>query len=115
MTTGARRPTMTTGGPAESLDAPRRPRCLTAVMEMVSTCSYLDPVTVPFSKAVPMSLQVSGALLERATAGPVDDAEFLDCIRGSLPYAWSVVSDVADRLHREGGAYADDNRKPAND
>src|SRR5438132_12411585 len=62
-----------------------------------------------------MSLQVSTVLLDRAKAGPVDDSEFLDCIRDSLPYAWAVVSDVAGRLHRDGGEYADDNRKPAND
>jgi hypothetical protein len=62
-----------------------------------------------------MSLQVSTALLDRAKAGPVEDGDFVDCIRESLPYAWSVVSDVAARLHRDGGQYADDNRKPAGD
>jgi uncharacterized protein len=62
-----------------------------------------------------MSLQVPAALLDRAYAGPIEDAEFIDCIRDSLPYAWSVVSDVADRLQRDGGEYVDDNRKPASD
>jgi hypothetical protein len=62
-----------------------------------------------------MSLQVPAAVLDRAKVGPVEDAEFLDCVRDSLPYAWSVVSDVADRLRRDGGEYADDNRKPASD
>jgi hypothetical protein len=28
-------------------------------------------------------------------------------VRESLPYAWSVVSDVADRLRARGGAMAD--------
>lgn len=44
-----------------------------------------------------MSLDVPTALLERAEAGHVDDAEFVDCVRRSLPYAWAVVSDVARR------------------
>lgn len=44
-----------------------------------------------------MSLDVSAALLERAEAGQVDDAEFVDCVRQSLPYAWTIVSDVAAR------------------
>jgi hypothetical protein len=45
-----------------------------------------------------MSLDVPVALLERAEAGPVDDAEFVACVRESLPYAWQVVSGVADQL-----------------
>ena len=37
-----------------------------------------------------MSLDVPVALLERAQHGEVDDAEFVDCVRQSLPYAWQV-------------------------
>jgi hypothetical protein len=59
-----------------------------------------------------MSLRVSAALLERATAGPISDADFLDCVRDSLPYAWKVVSEVAQRLHHDGGEYADHNSPP---
>jgi hypothetical protein len=44
-----------------------------------------------------MSLDVPTALLERAERGEVTDVEFVDCVRASLPYAWSVVSDVAGR------------------
>ncbi|GIF68216.1 hypothetical protein Ais01nite_62510 [Asanoa ishikariensis] len=44
-----------------------------------------------------MSLTVPTDLLDRAEAGPVDDADFVDCVRTSLPYAWEVVSDVASR------------------
>jgi hypothetical protein len=62
-----------------------------------------------------VSLQVPTALLNRAQAGPVDDGEFLGCVRDSLPYAWSVVSGLADRLHRDGGDYADDNTPPPSD
>jgi hypothetical protein len=54
-----------------------------------------------------MSLDVPTALLERAGAGPIDDAEFVDCVRRSLPYAWTVVSAVADDLHAGGGEFAD--------
>lgn len=59
-----------------------------------------------------MSLYVPGALLDRAKSGDVTDAEFVDCIRDSLPYAWKVVSDVAGRLHSEDGEYAEDNSVP---
>ncbi|MCX4470882.1 hypothetical protein C5N14_16430 [Micromonospora sp. MW-13] len=52
-----------------------------------------------------MSLDVPTALLERAEAGRIDDAEFVDCVRRSLPYAWLVVSDVAGRA--AGGRVAD--------
>jgi hypothetical protein len=44
-----------------------------------------------------VSLDVPTALLAKAEAGDVDDAEFVDCVRRSLPYAWQVVSDVARR------------------
>jgi hypothetical protein len=44
-----------------------------------------------------MSLDVPTALLERAEAGQLDDAAFVDCVRTSLPYAWSVVADTAAR------------------
>ncbi|MGI5214048.1 SCO5389 family protein [Plantactinospora sp. CA-290183] len=54
-----------------------------------------------------MSLDVPTALLERAEAGQVDDDEFVDCVRRSLPYAWAVVSDVAARAHSTGAGHAD--------
>lgn len=54
-----------------------------------------------------MSLDVPTALLERAEAGPVDDAEFVACVRDSLPYAWTVISGVADDLRVTGGDFAD--------
>ncbi|MFI5911987.1 SCO5389 family protein [Dactylosporangium sp. NPDC051541] len=49
-----------------------------------------------------MSLNVPTALLERAETGPVDDAEFIACIRESLPYAWQIISGVAADLHTTG-------------
>jgi hypothetical protein len=54
-----------------------------------------------------MSLDVPTALLERAEAGPVDDAEFVACVRDSLPYAWSVITEVVAGLRRDGGEFAD--------
>jgi hypothetical protein len=54
-----------------------------------------------------MSLEVPTALLERAEAGPIDDAEFVACVRDSLPYAWAVISAIAEHLRRDGGAFAD--------
>lgn len=44
-----------------------------------------------------MSLTVSPELLQKAEQGPVEDADFIACVRDSLPYAWNVVSDVAER------------------
>jgi hypothetical protein len=54
-----------------------------------------------------MSLDVPTALLERAEAGPVDDAEFIAVVRDSLPYAWTVISGVAGDLQARGGDFAD--------
>lgn len=54
-----------------------------------------------------MSLDVPAALLERAEAGQVDDVEFVDCVRDSLPYAWAVVSDVAQRSRATTGDFAE--------
>jgi hypothetical protein len=50
-----------------------------------------------------MSLDVPTALLERAEAGAVDDAEFVACVRDSLPYAWAVVTGVVADLRTSGG------------
>ncbi|GAB3208378.1 SCO5389 family protein [Marinactinospora thermotolerans] len=45
-----------------------------------------------------MSLTVSPELLEKAQRGPVDDTDFIACIQESLPYAWGVVSGLAERV-----------------
>ena len=62
-----------------------------------------------------MSLDVPTALLERAEAGPVDDAEFVACVRDSLPYAWTVISGVAEDLRTGGGDFADHEVPPPSD
>jgi hypothetical protein len=45
-----------------------------------------------------VSLTVPDSLLEEARRGPIGDAEFVACIRESLPYAWSVVEELASEL-----------------
>ena len=59
-----------------------------------------------------MSLTVPADLLEKAQQGPVSDEDFIACIRDSLPYAWSVVTDVAERLSIQGGPFADNQTAP---
>ena len=54
-----------------------------------------------------MSLTVPTDLLERAERGEVDNAEFVACVRGSLPYAWTIVSQVAADLSAGTEAYVD--------
>jgi hypothetical protein len=61
-----------------------------------------------------MSLTVSPELLRQAQQGDVDDASFVDCIRTSLPYAWSVVSGLIGEL-RAGNAEFADNQTPPPD
>ncbi|MGX7827380.1 SCO5389 family protein [Actinokineospora sp. 24-640] len=54
-----------------------------------------------------MSLDVPADLLARAERGPVDDADFVDCVRVSLPYAWEVVSRVATDVRDRADGFAD--------
>jgi hypothetical protein len=59
-----------------------------------------------------MSLTVSPDLLEQAQQGEVDDAAFIDCVRGSLPWAWDVISGLIDDLRESGGEFADNQVPP---
>ncbi len=59
-----------------------------------------------------MSLDVPPALLERAERGEVTDAEFVDCVRASLPYAWKVISGVVDELRGSTAEFADNTIPP---
>ncbi|MCH7231953.1 SCO5389 family protein [Glycomyces sp. L485] len=45
-----------------------------------------------------MSLDVSEDLLAKAEAGQVSDADFIDCVKNSLPFAWELVSKVVADL-----------------
>jgi hypothetical protein len=59
-----------------------------------------------------MSLTVSADLLDQARRGEVDDAAFIDCIRGSLPYAWGVISSLIAELGAGDGEFADNQVPP---
>jgi hypothetical protein len=43
-----------------------------------------------------MSLTVSPELQAKAEAGEVSDADMVECVRTSLPYAWSIVARTVD-------------------
>ncbi|MFF5205116.1 SCO5389 family protein [Streptosporangium sp. NPDC000396] len=59
-----------------------------------------------------MSLTVSNDLLDQAKAGEVDDAAFVACVRDSLPYAWSVISELVQQRDRTGAEFADNTVPP---
>ena len=59
-----------------------------------------------------MSLAVPADLLEQAQQGEVDDGAFLDCVRASLPYAWSVVSRLITDLEAGEEQFADNQLPP---
>lgn len=59
-----------------------------------------------------MSLDVSPDLLEAADRGEVSDADFVDCVRTSLPYAWDLVSRVAADLDATDAEFADNTIPP---
>ena len=62
-----------------------------------------------------MSLNVPGSLLEKAQRGAVSDDEFVDCIRESLPYAWSMVERLATELDVTGAASVQNLEVPPDD
>ncbi len=62
-----------------------------------------------------MSLTVSAGLLATAERGEVADAEFVACVRESLPYAWEVISAVLTDLRTGGGDFADHEVPPPSD
>jgi hypothetical protein len=53
-----------------------------------------------------MSLAVPANLLEQAQQGEVEDGAFLDCVRASLPYAWSVIDRLITDLDAGGEQFA---------
>jgi hypothetical protein len=54
-----------------------------------------------------MSLDVPADLLEQAERGEVADAEFVACVRDSLPYAWKVISSTVSDLHAGTAEFAE--------
>ncbi|GAB3841666.1 SCO5389 family protein [Micromonospora andamanensis] len=59
-----------------------------------------------------MSLTVPPSLLRAAESGPVDDEDFVACVRESLPYAWQTVSRVASELASSDAEFADNQVPP---
>lgn len=59
-----------------------------------------------------MSLDVPPGLLAQAEAGDVNEAEFVECIRTSLPYAWDLIAELVVRLDVDGGEFADNQVPP---
>jgi hypothetical protein len=59
-----------------------------------------------------MSLTVSNDLLDQAKAGEVDDEAFVACVRDSLPYAWSVISELVKQRDHTGAEFADNTVPP---
>jgi hypothetical protein len=45
-----------------------------------------------------MSLMVTSELLDKARQGALTPEEFVNCIRDSLPKAWAILSDLANRV-----------------
>ncbi|MGI9098720.1 MAG: SCO5389 family protein [Solirubrobacteraceae bacterium] len=62
-----------------------------------------------------MSLDVQQDLLERAERGPVDERDFVECVRTSLPYAWDTIAGLADELATDGTLQFADNQVPPPD
>ena len=59
-----------------------------------------------------MSLAVPADLLEQEQQGEVEDGAFLDCVRASLPYAWSVISGLITDLDAGEAEFADNQLPP---
>ncbi|MEW9550109.1 SCO5389 family protein [Nonomuraea sp. NPDC050783] len=59
-----------------------------------------------------MSLTVPNDLLDQARAGDVDDTAFLACVRDSLPYAWSLISELVRQREHSGAEFADNQVPP---
>jgi len=54
-----------------------------------------------------VSLTVSPDLLAEAERGEVAPADFVACVRSSLPYAWELISRVVDDLQGGDAEFAD--------
>ena len=59
-----------------------------------------------------MSLDVSPALLDKAERGEVSDAEFVACVKESLPYAWEVITGVIADAEGAADGFADNETPP---
>ncbi|MFJ2577965.1 SCO5389 family protein [Kitasatospora aureofaciens] len=62
-----------------------------------------------------MSLDVSPALLAQAEHGEVNEADFIDTVRTSLPYAYQVVAGLSTELAATEGEFVNDNTTPTDE
>src|SRR5262249_40046892 len=85
-----------------------------SVVHSASPLPHSLPVRplIGVARGEPMSLDVSPALLEQAERGEVDEADFVDCVRTSLPYAWEMISSLVVQLKVDGGEFADNQTPP---
>jgi hypothetical protein len=60
-----------------------------------------------------MSLDVSPALLAQAEAGDIDEAAFVDTVRTSLPYAYTMIAGLTRTLGTGPAPFADNTEPPA--
>ena len=59
-----------------------------------------------------MSLDVPPQLLAKAERDEVDEAEFVDTVRASLPYAYRMVQELTVRLEEGSAPFADNTVPP---
>jgi hypothetical protein len=59
-----------------------------------------------------MSLDVPPTLLRQAEAGPVDEADFVEAVRTSLPYAYDLIAGLVGELATGDLEFADNQVPP---
>lgn len=59
-----------------------------------------------------MSLDVSPTLLRQAEEGTVDEADFVDAVRTSLPYAYDLIAGLVDDLGTTDAEFTDNQTPP---
>jgi hypothetical protein len=62
-----------------------------------------------------MSLDVQQDLLQRAEQGEIDERDFVECVRTSLPYAWDTIAGLVEELAADGARALTDNQVPPPD
>ncbi len=77
-------------------------------------CPYLsgNPRGLGVREENPCRSTSHPALLEKAERGEVDEAEFVDCVRTSLPYALGDDRSLVAQLKVDGGDFADNQTPP---
>jgi hypothetical protein len=81
-------------------------------MKTVADMGKPFPFALSQDQEPSMSLTVSTDLLQQAQHGEVDDAAFIDCIAGSLPYAWKLITGLVGDLQATNADFADNQTPP---